>query len=70
MTAPVVAAVVGGEASKHRGPVLALGMVLLWLAGVGFYIAFVGGFGDSAQSLLDTITGRVQQKVQEGSGGS
>ena len=60
MTAPIVAAAVGGEASRNRGAVLALAMVLIWLAGVGFYIAFTGGFGDNPSDMLDTLVAKIK----------
>ena len=57
------------------GAKLALGFLLLWLAGLCFYIAFEGskliGTGGSSQSTLGQIeAGLAHQVQQQASGGS
>jgi hypothetical protein len=60
-----------------KGALLALGIVLLWLAGLAFYIAFEGtklvGSGGSSQSTLGQIKAGLAQQVAtqvQGSGGA
>jgi hypothetical protein len=60
-----------------KGALLALGIVLLWLAGLAFYIAFEGtklvGTGGSSQDTLGQIkaglAGQVAAQVQANQGG-
>lgn len=40
--APMAAQAAGEATGKNRGVLLALGIVLLWLAGVAFFFAFEG----------------------------
>lgn len=60
----------GGEGrERSRGPLLALGIVLLWLAGVAFFFAFEGlagteQAGTTGTGLLKGLIGSLAGKAQ------
>lgn len=65
---PAVAATAEGEREKHRGTLLALGIVLLWLAGLGFYFAFEGIQAEQSDTtgagLFKSLIGDLSSKAQ------
>lgn len=60
----------GGEGrEKNRGVLLALGIILLWLAGVAFFFAFEGlnsieQSGTTGSSLFKSLIGGLADKAQ------
>jgi hypothetical protein len=68
--AAAAGAVAGGEGrEKSRGTLLALGIVLLWLAGVAFYFAFEGVLATeqadtTGGGLLKAFLGQVSDNVK------
>lgn len=55
------------EKRAGQGVTLALGIILLWLAGLAFFVAFEGGKllseGTDAPTYLGSILNRIRQKA-------
>jgi hypothetical protein len=72
--APVAAGAVADEREQHRGALLALGILLLWLAGVAFFFAFEGIQAEQADTtgggLLKALIGGLSNKAQAAEGSS
>lgn len=60
----------GGGGDRNRGALLALGIVLLWLAGVAFFFAFEGlaateQADTTGAGLFKAMLGQLSRKTQQ-----